>query len=147
VPAQGLAEAQAARDKSRRQILDHFDRDNFKDDAHQEQMLSSVRAIDDDKNSASKKRKRKSTNDWKLCKSFAYVAATIPTLPIMIPGSLAPVIPQSLLTCASPPSNFPARKLCAVCGYIAPYTDARSKTNFCSIKCKGVQDETRFGSR
>ncbi len=138
---------QAAREKSRRQILDHFDRDNFKDDAHQEQMLSSVRSLDDDKNSAAKKRKRKSTLDWKLCKSFAYVASTISSLPILIPGSPTPVIPQTLLTCAAPPSKFPPRKLCAVCGYIAPYTDARTKSNFCSIKCKSVQDETKFGSR
>jgi zinc finger HIT domain-containing protein 1 len=127
--------------------LDHFDRDNFKDDAQQEQMLSAVRAVDDDKNSAAKKRKRKSTHDWKMCKSFAFVAASIPTMPILIPGAPAPVIPQSLLTCAAPPSKFPPRKLCAVCGYIAHYTDARSKSNFCSIKCKSVQDETRFGAR
>ena len=87
-PLQVQADSHAARDKSRRQILDHFDRDNFKDDAHQEQMLSSVRSLDDDKTSAAKKRRRKSTLDWKLCKSFAYVASSIPTMPILLPGSL-----------------------------------------------------------
>jgi hypothetical protein len=129
-------------------------------------MLSSVRALDDDKASAAKKRKRKSTLDWKLCKSFAYVASSISALPIMLPGSSVPITPQTLLTCASPPSNLPPRKLCGVCGYIAPYTDARTfplanirvlgvdlmviagtKAHFCSIKCKSVQDETRFGGR
>jgi hypothetical protein len=123
---QAVADGHAAREKTRRQILDHFDRDNFKDDAHQEQMLSSVRSLDDDKASAAKKRKRKSTLDWKLCKSFAFVASSIPNVPIMLPGSIVAVVPQSLLTCASPPSNFPPRKLCSVCGYLAPYTDARA---------------------
>jgi hypothetical protein len=164
-PLQVQADSHAARDKSRRQILDHFDRDNFKDDAHQEQMLSSVRSLDDDKTSAAKKRRRKSTLDWKLCKSFAYVASSIPTMPILLPGSLVPpiytpqlnclsvcsmhvhvtrlphqvpVIPQSLLTCASPPSNFPPRKLCAVCGYIAPYTDASAPPIYSLVTCSVV---------
>jgi zinc finger HIT domain-containing protein 1 len=141
------ADAQAAREKSRRQILDHFDRDNFKEDAHQELILASVRPLEDDKNTAAKKRKRKSTHDWKLCKSFSYVLSSIPTMPILIPGSPVAVVPQSLLTCAAPPSNFPPRKLCSVCGYIALYSDPRSKANFCSIRCKGVQDENRQSSR
>ncbi|KAG8175511.1 hypothetical protein JTE90_009145 [Oedothorax gibbosus] len=47
------------------------------------------------------------------------------------------------VTAQVPPSKYPPRKFCAVCGFKAPYTCVQCGTRFCSVKCYGVHQDTR----
>ncbi|KAA8494632.1 Zinc finger HIT domain-containing protein 1 [Porphyridium purpureum] len=41
------------------------------------------------------------------------------------------------------PSRFPARRICSVCGFQAPYTCVRCGSRFCTVQCGVTHDETR----
>ncbi|KIY43815.1 hypothetical protein FISHEDRAFT_67613 [Fistulina hepatica ATCC 64428] len=51
------------------------------------------------------------------------------------------------LTAASPPSAYPARMLCSVCGYFGHYRCLRCAMPFCDRNCESVHNETRCERR
>ncbi|KAI1722785.1 HIT zinc finger domain-containing protein [Ditylenchus destructor] len=44
---------------------------------------------------------------------------------------------------SAPPSAYPARKFCSVCGLFSKYTCVKCSAKFCSIPCKSVHVDTR----
>lgn len=46
-------------------------------------------------------------------------------------------------TAAAPPSKFPPRCFCSVCGFQAPYSCIQCGSKFCATKCLTTHQETR----
>nr|CAB3268048.1 zinc finger HIT domain-containing protein 1-like [Phallusia mammillata] len=46
-------------------------------------------------------------------------------------------------TASVPPSKFPARHFCSVCGFLSSYTCVSCGARYCSIKCLGTHQDTR----
>jgi hypothetical protein len=49
----------------------------------------------------------------------------------------------SYVAAAAAPSPYPARRLCSVCGFEAPYTCRRCGSRFCGVPCQQTHKETR----
>lgn len=49
----------------------------------------------------------------------------------------------SYSTAKVPPSKFPERKFCSVCGFPSPYTCVKCGLRYCSGKCLRTHEETR----
>lgn len=47
------------------------------------------------------------------------------------------------LTAAVPPSRYPPRHFCAVCGFPSNYTCVQCGARYCSVKCYGIHKDTR----
>ncbi|KIK62493.1 hypothetical protein GYMLUDRAFT_41946 [Collybiopsis luxurians FD-317 M1] len=61
-------------------------------------------------------------------------------------ASLPPSIP-SYLTAVSPPSNYPPRMICSVCGYWGQYKCRKCSMPYCDLNCEGIHVETRCERR
>jgi zinc finger HIT domain-containing protein 1 len=46
-------------------------------------------------------------------------------------------------TAQAPPTNFPERHFCAVCGFPSNYTCTACGTRFCCLKCQATHQDTR----
>ncbi|KFM64310.1 Zinc finger HIT domain-containing protein 1, partial [Stegodyphus mimosarum] len=47
------------------------------------------------------------------------------------------------LTAKVPPSKYPERHFCAVCGFDSNYTCVQCGTRYCNVKCRAVHQDTR----
>ncbi|XP_036381501.1 zinc finger HIT domain-containing protein 1 isoform X1 [Megalops cyprinoides] len=47
------------------------------------------------------------------------------------------------LTACAPPSKFPQRHFCAVCGFPSSYTCVSCGARYCCVRCLGTHHETR----
>lgn len=61
-------------------------------------------------------------------------------------ASLPPSVP-TYLTAHSPPSSYPPRMICSVCGYWGRYKCRKCALPYCDINCEGVHAETRCERR
>ncbi|KAF9060483.1 hypothetical protein BDP27DRAFT_1385564 [Rhodocollybia butyracea] len=53
----------------------------------------------------------------------------------------------SYLTAATPPSKYPSRLLCTVCGYWGWYKCRKCAMPYCDLNCEGIHLETRCERR
>ncbi|VDM49758.1 unnamed protein product [Toxocara canis] len=44
----------------------------------------------------------------------------------------------------APPSRYPPRRFCAVCGFFSNYTCIRCGARYCSVKCRDLHNDTRL---
>ncbi|KAF8907337.1 hypothetical protein CPB84DRAFT_1768961 [Gymnopilus junonius] len=61
-------------------------------------------------------------------------------------ASLPPNVPN-YLTASAPPSVYPPRLICSVCGYWGTYKCRRCAMPYCDHNCEGVHAETRCERR
>ncbi|KAI6008439.1 hypothetical protein EDC04DRAFT_2776934 [Pisolithus marmoratus] len=61
--------------------------------------------------------------------------------------SLLPSTVPSYITAAAPPSPYPSRLLCSVCGYKGAYRCKKCAVPYCDMNCRQVHDETRCERR
>jgi zinc finger HIT domain-containing protein 1 len=61
-------------------------------------------------------------------------------------ASLASSVP-TYLTAGAPPSAYPPRMICSVCGYWGLYKCRRCAMPYCDRNCEGVHAETRCERR
>lgn len=66
--------------------------------------------------------------------------------PVQNIASLPPSIP-TYLTSITPPSAYPPRMLCSVCGYWGAYRCRRCAMPYCDRNCEAVHAETRCEKR
>lgn len=50
---------------------------------------------------------------------------------------------RNYVTAQVPPSKYPQRKFCSVCGFKANYTCVQCGSPFCCIRCYGIHQDTR----
>ena len=58
------------------------------------------------------------------------------------PQGLADAPGPNYLTAAAPPSKYPSRMLCQVCGYFGSYRCKKCGIPYCTIPCRDTHDET-----
>lgn len=61
--------------------------------------------------------------------------------------SILPSTVPSYITATAPPSPYPARLLCSVCGYKGAYRCKKCAIPYCDMKCGQVHDDTRCERR
>lgn len=125
---------EAARRRRQRKALDALESDNFQDDPHADLKMSrKAPKFDETLNCGRKYRKRKSELRFRS-KNFAGIVEEEQMLNKEGPNYFNAVVP---------PSKFPERHFCSVCGFPSNYTCVSCGTRYCSVKCLGTHQDTR----
>ncbi|KAK3783743.1 hypothetical protein RRG08_063405 [Elysia crispata] len=131
---------EAARRRRQRKALEALEQDNFSEDPHADLKMSKkapkFEEVMETASTSGPKKKRKSRGDFKLRyrKSFAALLEEEHMLNKDGP---------SYVTACAPPSKFPDRHFCAVCGFPSAYTCVQCGARYCSVKCLGTHQDTR----
>ncbi|VDP08300.1 unnamed protein product [Soboliphyme baturini] len=126
--------------------IDALEQDNFQEDPHANVTWhKKIPKFDDETGDTSQhlsgtlrtsfSRRKKLEHIKKLKKSFSAMLAEEKL-----------VDEPNYFSCQAPPSKFPARRFCAVCGFKAQYVCMRCGARYCSLRCLGVHKDTRYFS-
>ncbi|CAH1781526.1 unnamed protein product, partial [Owenia fusiformis] len=131
----------ASRKRRQRKQLDALENDNFQDDPHADLKMSKKAPKFEEsmgtETTTSKKQKRKSKSEHfkqRFRKTFAG---------LLEEEQMAQKEPQNYMTSCVPPSKFPERHFCAVCGFPSNYTCVQCGSRYCCIRCLGTHQDTR----
>ncbi|XP_058803600.1 zinc finger HIT domain-containing protein 1 [Phymastichus coffea] len=125
-----------ARNRRQRKALEALEQDNFHEDPHADLVMNKKIPKFDDTKNVTRKRKTRSAEYFKLRfrKNFAQLVEEDlnynPTGP-------------NYTTAQAPPSCYPDRHFCAVCGFPSDYTCLPCGARYCSVKCLGTHLDTR----
>ncbi|KAK3583688.1 hypothetical protein CHS0354_021436 [Potamilus streckersoni] len=133
-----------ARRRRQRKALEALEQDNFQDDPHADLKMSkkapkfeeSIEIGNIGQISSAKKKKKNRTEYFKyrLKKSFAALIEE---------EQLLSTDPPNYFSASTPPSKFPERHFCAVCGFPSSYICVSCGSRYCSVKCLGTHQDTR----
>ncbi|KAL1129286.1 hypothetical protein AAG570_013815 [Ranatra chinensis] len=129
---------EATRQRRARQAVEALDSDNFHDDPHGDLVANknAPKFQDTLDTRETRKRRSKSADYYK----FKYRR----TLPQMIEyESLVRPEQPTFVDAQVPPSNFPKRNFCAVCGFPSGYRCITCGVRYCSVSCLATHAETR----
>ncbi|KAK2155717.1 hypothetical protein LSH36_233g08158 [Paralvinella palmiformis] len=137
----------AARRRRQRKALEALEADNFQDDPHADLRMSKKapkfeETIDTGPQVGRKKKKRRSDIfKERFRKNFAALLEEEQMMTGDLPG---------YQTACVPPSHFPERHFCSVCGYPCKfhtfpsnYTCVQCGSRYCSVRCLGTHQDTR----
>ena len=125
---------EAARKRRQRKALDALESDNFQDDPHADLKMSRKAPKFEENLDAGKRQYRKRKSEQRFRKNFAGILEDEQMLNKEGPNYFGAVVP---------PSKFPERHFCSVCGFPSNYTCISCGTRFCSVKCLGTHQDTR----
>ncbi|XP_041358714.1 zinc finger HIT domain-containing protein 1-like [Gigantopelta aegis] len=130
---------EATRRRRQRKALEALEQDNFSEDPHADLKMSKKAPKfqeEMESNGPDRKKKRKSKGDFKprFKKSFS---ALLEEEQMMNKDG------PTYFTASVPPSTFPSRHFCAICGYLSNYTCVQCGTRYCCVKCLGTHQDTR----
>ncbi|XP_062568746.1 zinc finger HIT domain-containing protein 1-like [Saccostrea cucullata] len=130
----------AARRRRQRKALEALEQDNFQDDPHADLKMSKKapkfeESMESPAPTGKKKRKSKADNfKFRYKKSFAA---------LLEEEHMLNKDPPNYNTAGVPPSRFPDRKFCAVCGFPSNYTCVQCGARYCCVRCLGTHQDTR----
>ncbi|CAG9129632.1 hypothetical protein JYU34_001503 [Plutella xylostella] len=127
----------ASRKRRARKAVEALEQDNFHDDPHADLVMSKkVPKFADSNEKPTRKKKSKSAEYYKMRfrKTFAQLVEE--------DANFRPE-PPNYLSAQVPPSNFPDRHFCAVCGFPSNYTCIPCGARYCSVRCLGTHLDTR----
>jgi len=127
---------EAARRRRARKALEALEQDNFHEDPHAD-LVMSKKVPKFQETLESRKKKSKRTQEWfkmRFRKNFAQLLEES--------RSYRPD-PPNYQSALAPPSKFPERHFCAVCGFPSSYTCVQCGTRYCCVKCLGTHQDTR----
>ncbi|KAK7603644.1 hypothetical protein V9T40_003643 [Parthenolecanium corni] len=129
---------EAARSRRLRKALEALEIDNYHDDPHADLVMSKKvpKFSDSFETRGGRKKKGKGLDYYKqrYRKSFPQLVEE---------ERHNQPDPPNYMSAEAPPSVFPQRHFCAVCGYFSSYTCVCCGTRYCSVKCLGVHMDTR----
>nr|XP_033779460.1 zinc finger HIT domain-containing protein 1 [Geotrypetes seraphini] len=126
----------ATRQRRVNRQLEQLEKDNFQDDPHANlPQLKRLPQFNDD-NDTGKKKKKTRGDHFKL--RFRKNFQTL-----LEEQNLSIGEGPNYLTACAPPSKFPQRHFCAVCGCPSNYTCVSCGARYCCVKCLGTHQETR----
>nr|SVE84592.1 EOG090X0GXS [Daphnia pulex]SVE85845.1 EOG090X0GXS [Daphnia pulicaria] len=129
---------EAARRRRARKALEALEQDNFHDDPHANLVLSKKIPKFEESLDGKQTRRRKSKNfeifKQRFRKSFAQ---------LLEEEQVNRPEPPNYVSAQVPPSKFPERHFCAVCGFTCSYTCLSCGARYCSVKCLGTHQDTR----
>ncbi|CAB0036212.1 unnamed protein product [Trichogramma brassicae] len=127
-----------ARKRRQKKALEALEQDNFHEDPHADLVMhkKAPKFQDDLKNATRNKRKTRTADYFKqrFRKNFAQLVEEDLNYNSTVPN---------YTTAQAPPSAFPDRHFCAVCGFPSPYTCIPCGARYCSVKCLGSHLDTR----
>lgn len=130
----------AARRRRQRKALEALEQDNFQDDPHADLKMSKKapkfeESMETPAQMGKKKRRSKADNfKFRYKKSFA---ALLEEEHMLNKDSVG------YDSAGVPPSRFPDRKFCAVCGFPSNYTCVQCGARYCCVRCLGTHQDTR----
>lgn len=135
----------ASRMRRARKALIALEQDNFHDDPHADLVMSkkipkfdeNIR-LEEQGNSRQRKAKRK-TGDYMRAKFRKTLLQLLEDDRTHFDESNEPCYSGA----QAPPTKFPDRHFCAVCGFPSNYTCTVCGTRYCCIRCLGVHQDTR----
>ena len=128
---------EATRKRRQRKQLEALEQDNFQDDPHANLTWNKkAPKFEDDLQTKSKRKKTRGSELFKQ-----RFRKTFPML-LEEEQSVHPD-PPNYSSAAAKPSQFPARKFCAVCGFPSNYNCLPCGARYCSSKCLLTHQDTR----
>ncbi|GFU53398.1 zinc finger HIT domain-containing protein 1 [Trichonephila clavipes] len=127
---------EASRRRRVKKALEVLEQDNFHDDPHAN-LVMHKNAPKFEETLDNKRRRKLKTEPFKqrLRKNFAALLED--------EAQFFTKDKTNYVTAKVPPSKYPDRHFCAVCGFSSAYTCVQCGTRFCSVKCQGVHQDTR----
>lgn len=130
---------EATRKRRARKALEALEQDNFHDDPHADLVMSKKvpKFQDNTENARTRKSKKAKGADYyknKYRKNFVQLLEE--------DKSQRPE-EESYWNAQAPPSKFPSRNFCAVCGFPSTYTCCSCGIRYCSIRCLKTHQDTR----
>ncbi|XP_072034092.1 zinc finger HIT domain-containing protein 1-like [Amphiura filiformis] len=129
------------RAKRLRTQLEALEQDNFQEDPHLNVPLGGNKKLPQfdvtEANTGQQKKKRKTRGDHfkqRFRKTFHLLVEE---------EQLSVIEPPNYLTACVPPSKFPERRFCAICGFPSNYTCVSCGARYCCVKCLGTHQDTR----
>lgn len=125
----------ATRKRRQKKALESLEQDNYHDDPHANLVMHKKAPKFEE--SLDKTKRRKGRGDifkQRFRKSFATLVEEEQMCNKDLP---------TYFSIAAPPSTYPARKFCAVCGFPSGYTCGPCGAKYCSIKCLSTHQDTR----
>ncbi|XP_046388833.1 zinc finger HIT domain-containing protein 1 [Ischnura elegans] len=128
---------EAARMRRARKALESLEHDNFHEDPHADLVMSKkVPKFQETLDARTgRKKKTRSAEYYKqrFKKSFAQLIEEEKTY----------AQEHNYITAQAPPSQFPERHFCSVCGFPSNYTCIPCGARYCSVRCLGTHLDTR----
>ncbi|OXA62213.1 zinc finger HIT domain-containing protein 1 [Folsomia candida] len=131
----------AARYRRQKKALEALEQDNFHDEPHADLVMSKrapkfQETLESKAGTGLKKKKKRDSEYYKI-------KYRKPLNLLVEEEQLANPEGPNYSSCAAPPSKFPSRSFCNVCGFEASYNCVSCGSKFCSIKCSQTHQETR----
>lgn len=124
----------AARKRRLRKALEALEQDNFHDDPHANLVMHKKAPKFEESLDRTKRKKKSEHFRQRFRKTFGVLVEEE-----QMSGRESP----TYITAVAPPSKFPGRKFCAVCGFPSNYTCCQCGARYCCIKCLGTHQDTR----
>lgn len=136
----------ASRKRRQRKVLEALEEDNFQEDPHADLRMSKRAPKFDEEPGPStaggaasiiRPKKKKSKGEHykqRFRKNFAALLDEEQSALREGPGYLSAGVP---------PSRFPERHFCSVCGFPSNYTCVQCGSRYCSVRCLGTHQDTR----
>lgn len=127
------------RKRRARKALEALEQDNYHEDPHADLVMSKkIPKFDNSLDTSRRKGGRKSRGaDYYRIKYRKTFQQLLEEDRQMNPDG------PNYATAQAPPSNFPERNFCAVCGFPSNYTCTSCGTRFCCLKCQSTHQDTR----
>lgn len=126
------------RKRRARKALEALEQDNFHDDPHADLVMSKkIPKFNSSLDNPRKKGRKSRGPDYyrvKYRKTFQQLLEE--------DRQLNPDGPN-YATAQAPPTSFPERRFCAICGFPSNYTCTSCGTRFCCLKCQSTHQDTR----
>jgi zinc finger HIT domain-containing protein 1 len=128
----------ASRKRRQRKALETLEQDNFHDDPHANLVMHKKAPKFDEslENKQQRIRKKKGSEIFKQ-RFRKNLSALIEEEQINNKDG------PNYFSAAAPPSKYPERKFCAVCGFPSSYTCIACGAKYCCVRCLGTHQDTR----
>jgi len=131
----------ATRYRRQKKALEALEQDNFHEEPHADLVMSKrapkFQETLDSKSGAGPKKKKKRDSEYYKIKYRKPLNLLIEEEQLANPDG------PNYSSSAAPPSKFPPRAFCSVCGFEAPYNCVQCGSKFCSTKCLQTHQDTR----
>lgn len=127
---------EAARRRRIKKALEVLEQDNFHDDPHAN-LVMHKNAPKFEETIENKRRRKLKTEPFKQRFRKNFTALLEDEVQHFTKDKI------NYLSAKVPPSKYPERHFCSVCGFESNYTCVQCGTRFCSVRCQGVHQDTR----
>lgn len=131
---------EAARKRRARKALEALECDNFQADPHADLKMSKKapkfeESMEQSNSGSARKKKKNKVDQLKRCRKTFNA--------LLEEEQMLVKEPPNYFSAAVPPSKFPEKHFCAICGFPSWYTCVSCGARYCCSKCLGTHRDTR----